>query len=109
MTMRTYSEYEANRNAGRQIAREVSAILHRAGFTKASRYTPYGRQRPGYLCAEIGNGTRDVPTAIVFAAGYVAQTADANAACYRDAIEATGRFDVSDVKAGMITVTRKGK
>lgn len=63
--MKSLQDYEACKRAGSAIARQVSAVLRKAGLVKAGRYTYMGYRPNGYICGETGNGTNEVPRAWV--------------------------------------------
>jgi hypothetical protein len=60
-------EVESNRRRGISLARRASAVLRRAGFVKAGRYSTFGGYEPdGYYASESGNGTSGVRAVVGF-------------------------------------------
>tara|TARA_R110002096_G_C14661938_1_gene728430 strand:- start:26441 stop:26863 length:423 start_codon:yes stop_codon:yes gene_type:complete len=91
--------YEQRKQQGSAIARQASAILRKAGEEKSGRYSIYGYANPGgYSVTESGNGTKDVPTAVLLCCGLGTRTGEREAAQivrWTEIVEADGRFTVT--------------
>jgi hypothetical protein len=103
--MKQRRDYESNRQKGIAIARQVSAVLRKAGFEKAGPYKSFQKRDPGFVVSERGNGTQPVPTASVMWAGnhYMKNDVPADVIA---AIETDGRFDIT-MQHSTVNVTRR--